>query len=164
MDHFSPFFHTVLLQFMEVCRQSLTHIFGCSLIFQKIKESSFWNDNVQWWDLKRDVLKQIPYNLSELKEFYKEEWDKVLPQQYERLEIMGTYCSKRWNYRPLIHGGISYWLQTFFLLGFGLSLFVWDCIWLILILWFLLHLYTTKTHNKIKSKGTNDYTNQIKWY
>uniref|UniRef100_A0A3P8TPE9 Tc1-like transposase DDE domain-containing protein n=1 Tax=Amphiprion percula TaxID=161767 RepID=A0A3P8TPE9_AMPPE len=39
-----------------------------------------------WWIIKRSVLKRKPKNLEELKAGIQEEWDKITPQQCERLD------------------------------------------------------------------------------
>ena len=38
-----------------------------------------------WWIIKRSVSKRKPKNLEELKAVIQEEWDKITPQQCERL-------------------------------------------------------------------------------
>uniref|UniRef100_A0A4W6DCQ6 Uncharacterized protein n=1 Tax=Lates calcarifer TaxID=8187 RepID=A0A4W6DCQ6_LATCA len=38
-----------------------------------------------WWIIKRSVSKHKPKNVEELKAVTQEEWDKIPPQQYERL-------------------------------------------------------------------------------
>uniref|UniRef100_A0A3P8TIE4 Tc1-like transposase DDE domain-containing protein n=1 Tax=Amphiprion percula TaxID=161767 RepID=A0A3P8TIE4_AMPPE len=38
-----------------------------------------------WWIIKRSVSKHIPNNLEKCKAVIQEEWDKITPQQSERL-------------------------------------------------------------------------------